>query len=80
MDSARFAITHGPGERLQRRESWEFETYPRTILLGPWRIALIFAIYGCTRQKFQFQYYGRGFWSKCVQKSVPRTAPMELGV
>ena len=37
---ARFAITRGRGERLQRRESWEFgKTYPRAILLGPWKFA-----------------------------------------
>ena len=37
---ARFAITRGRGERLQRRESWEFgKTYTRAILLGPWKFA-----------------------------------------
>ena len=33
---ARFAITHGPGERLRRRESPEYgKSYPGGILLGP---------------------------------------------
>jgi hypothetical protein len=37
---ARFRSTHGPGERLRRRQSEEYgKTYPPSILLGPWRFA-----------------------------------------
>jgi len=38
---ARFAITHGPGERPRRPESAESsKTYPGAIWLGPWIIAV----------------------------------------